>query len=191
MEKSLTIGSSSKAEGSREEMVSGRTLRIEGRREMKQTEGDPTPGAGPIKSVEALLLSMWTWNWKDILSLLLVGEPVVVSGEGSSLMLEWSTPTAVALLRTLQHLKEHYQLFSSSGRTTHTEKRKEKSTVNRENRGDHPDSDSCVPSVVESGVDTSDVFQSLGRTALSFHFTDTNAFIYGLTPGTLTPLFVL
>ena len=37
-----------------------------------------------------------------------------MSGEGASLMVEWSTPTAVALLRTLEHLKQRYDFFSGT-----------------------------------------------------------------------------
>ena len=53
--------------------------------------------------------------WREVVG---GGGPVVVTGEGSSLMLEWSSPTAQAVLRTLQHLTEHYQLFQTppSGR---------------------------------------------------------------------------
>ena len=42
-----------------------------------------------------------------------LNDPLRISGEGHSLMLEWSKPTAVTLLRSLEHVKQKYNLFNN------------------------------------------------------------------------------
>ena len=142
------------------------------------------------------------WSWKKVVSVFTGGEPMVLTGEGSSLMLEWSRPTEVALMRTLQHLKQHYGLFG--GGTTPavvTAARSDETgqwTIQEGQTIPVPSSPGSaqengtvsvagVDSVTEPGVEESAttigrVLHSLSKMTLSFHFTDANVFIYGLTP---------
>lgn len=131
------------------------------------------------RSVPSLLKSGWDWK-----TVLLMGEPASITGEGSSLMLEWSTPIAVALLRTVQHLQQRYKLFgtikTSADGGNVAEDGGQDSLAPTEER----ESDRNSTSVMKTS-EGANVFHHLSQVALSFRFTDANAFVYGLTPGTV------
>ena len=142
------------------------------------------------QTVQSSAAPGWSWR-KKLFNLLLAGEPAVVAGEGSSLMLEWSTPTAVALLRTLQHLKQHYKLFSKTGANVGRggvvsggPKPLAESALNEGKEDVHRSTAVSQSGVPSGNPNFADVVQGLSEVALSFQFTDTNAFVYGLTPGT-------
>ena len=125
--------------------------------------------------------------------MLLTGERASVAGEGSNLMVEWSTPTAVALLRMLQHLKQHYKLLgkingaSSEKARVHVAEDEHECTstsVLTEKNRNLSSSDLMQNGTrVDGRADSASVFQRLSEVALSFRFTGANAFVYGLTPG--------
>lgn len=96
-------------------------------------------------------------------------------------MLEWSTPIAVALLRTLQHLQQRYKVFGTI-----------KTSADGGNVAEDGGQGSLAPTEErESDLnsmktsDSADIFHHLSQVALSFRFTDANAFVYGLTPGSV------
>ena len=135
------------------------------------------------------------WSWEEVCSVLVGGEPACVTGEGSSLMVEWSTPTEVALLRTLQHLKQRYHLFGGTAAGQQAAKEGQSRLVSsprpaqeageneRESVKKGTDVESASGSTTEEGATfTGSV---LGQLALSFRFNDANAFIYGLSPSTV------
>ena len=148
------------------------------------------------------------WSWRKVVSVLGSGEPGVLTGEGSSLMVEWSRPTQVALLRTLSHLKQHYRLFgggtavaarsNETGQWTVQEGQTEpvssplQSTQDDDgvSVGEAAGLESVSGPVDEDNTITTigSVLHSLSKMTLSFHFTDANAFIYGLTPSTYVQL---
>ena len=140
--------------------------------------------------------------WKEILGVLVGGHPLSVVGEGSNLMLEWSTPTEVALLETLQHLRQSYHLFGGSERDGETESSVgQSSTPQSAQKVDMNGSTvaEMKEAAAESAADTKTeesgslvgrFLDSLSKLSLSFHFTDANAFIYGLTPGNTTCVYV-
>ena len=145
------------------------------------------------------------WSWKEILGVFVSGEPAVLAGEGSSLMVEWSRPTEIALLQTLQHLRQHYHLFGGgvvaarsdeTGQWTTQEGQTEPISSSlqspqkdeRDNRAGT--GGECTSYSVAEGDSCTigRVLHSLSKMALSFHFTDANAFIYGLTPSTVSTM---
>lgn len=108
-----------------------------------------------------------------------LNEPLRVSGEGHSLMLEWSKPTAVTLLRSLEHVKQKYNLFSGPSRTPGRDKAK--LNVSSEQTDASGDS-------IGGGADSHDsgsVWERLSLQGMDtrFQLMDVNAFVYGLTPG--------
>ena len=134
------------------------------------------------------------WSWEDFIDMLVTGKQASVTGEGSSLMVEWSTPTAVALLRTLQHLKQHYQLFvvRTSSETQGSGARDGQSAATSLDETDYEGShvDSAATDLMQNEMSATasrtyiaKVLRRLSEVALSFHFTDANAFVYGVTPG--------
>ena len=146
------------------------------------------------ESVREEVTMLW---WKEVLGVLVGGHPLSVVGEGSNLMLEWSTPTEVALLETLQHLRQSYHLFggseraggigSSVGQSSTLQSAQE---VNMNGSTVAEMKEAAVESAAdtkteESGSLVGRLLDSLTKLSLSFHFTDANAFIYGLTPGTI------
>ena len=145
------------------------------------------------------------WSWRKVVSVLGSGEPGVLTGEGSSLMVEWSRPTQVALLRTLSHLKQHYRLFGGGtavaarsnetgqwtvqeGQTVPVSSPLQSAQDDEGNDGvsvgEGAGLESVSGPVDEDNTITTigSVLHSLSKMTLSFHFTDANAFIYGLTP---------
>ena len=114
-----------------------------------------------------------------IKEVLFLNEPLRVSGEGHSLMLEWSKPTAVTLLRSLEHVKQKYNLFSSPSRTLGHDKAK--LNVSSEQTGTSGDSNGRGADSHDSGG----VWErlSLQGMDMKFQLMDVNAFVYGLTPG--------
>ena len=111
-----------------------------------------------------------------IKEVLFLNEPLRVSGEGHSLMLEWSKPTAVTLLRSLEHVKQKYNLFSSPSRTLGHDKAK--LNVSSEQTDASGDSNG-------GGADSGGVWERLSLQGMDMRFQlmDVNAFVYGLTPG--------
>ena len=111
-----------------------------------------------------------------IKEVLFLNEPLRVSGEGHSLMLEWSKPTAVTLLRSLEHVKQKYNLFSSPSRTLGHDKAK--LNVSSEQTDASGDSNG-------GGADSGGVWERLSLQGIDMRFQlmDVNAFVYGLTPG--------
>ena len=138
-------------------------------------------------------LLWWGRGWEG---LLLGGEPAAITGEGSSLMLEWSTPTAMAMLRTLTHLSQHYKLFGAPATTGKDQSEADQSSALQTSltrQKGSQESSELTPKEAPSGGSTGlpDVHQCLKEIALSFHFTDANAFVYGLTPGMATQYAIL
>ena len=161
------------------------------------------------RSIPSIFVS--SWDWRNIVSVLMTGEQAPVTGEVSSLMVEWSTPTTVALLKTLQHLKQHYNLFGGVSAGKSTVKKANESLVAVQlaamvDRGIQSSStkeelvsterqlDSNVMSHLDSvhndnytsGGDDGwfdSVMQGLSTMNLTFRITDANAFIYGVMPG--------
>ena len=90
-------------------------------------------------------------------------DPLKVVGDGSCLILEWSQPTTVALVRAIHHIKCEYKLFSSSSDAKSGEKR-------------------------DISEEKSSPWQSLLKELppvdLKFRMTDINGFLYSLVPGT-------
>ena len=80
-------------------------------------------------------------------------------------MLEWSQPTTVALVHTIQHLKREYKLFGSlsEGGGSSREERK----VGEKN----------------THWQFSQLLRELPPVDVDFRLTDINAFLYGLVPG--------
>ena len=143
--------------------------------------------------------------WKEVLGVLVGGHPLSVVGEGSNLMLEWSTPTEVALLETLQHLRQSYHLFggseraggtgSSVGQSRVVSTLQSAQKVNMNGSTVAEMKEAAVESAAdtkteESGSLVGRLLDSFTKLSLSFHFTDANAFIYGLTPGNTTCVYV-
>ena len=141
------------------------------------SQSDEAPGKG--RSVPSLLKSGWDWK-----TVLLMGEPATITGEGSSLMVEWSTSIAVALLRTVQHLQQRYKLFGTIKTSADGGNVAEDGGQGSLAPTEEIESDRNSTSVLKTS-DDANVFHHLGQVALSFRFTDANAFVYGLTPGTV------
>lgn len=84
--------------------------------------------------------------------------PVVLSGEGSCVMFEWSQPTVVMVTKVLEHCRVEYaDLF--------------------------PISSSSSSSSTSSSSSSCSEGWSLPSLQLCFRVTDVNMFIYALTPG--------
>ena len=109
-----------------------------------------------------------------------LNEPLRVSGEGHSLMLEWSKPTAVTLLRSLEHVKQKYNLFSGPSRTPGRDKAK----LNLSSEQTDTSGDSNGGGAADSH-DSGSVWERLSLQGMDtrFQLMDVNAFVYGLTPG--------
>ncbi len=105
-------------------------------------------GALVLKSEREVQVSDKEWVW-------LGEEGVSVKGEGSSVMLEWSQPTVVAMVRVLEHLKTNYGVFKREGRSEGGGRDK-KSTER---------------------------MSKLPQIDLELQLTDINLFLYALTPG--------
>ena len=90
-------------------------------------------------------------------------EPLVLSGEGSCVMLEWAQPTVVMVTNVLEHCRVEYaNLFSISPSSS---------------------SSSSTTSSLSSGSQRFLKGWSLPSLQLCFHVTDVNLFLYALTPG--------
>ena len=126
-------------------------------------------------------------SWWNIVSVLAQScDGASITGEGSSVMVEWSTPTAATLLRTLQHLKEHYKLFGAieAGKDDgdlHVASDEEQELVVARSTTEKEQESTADQGT--TAFDTASVLQSLSKMALSFKFTDANAFFYDLIPG--------
>ncbi len=101
-----------------------------------------------LKSEREVQVSDKDWAW-------LGDEGVSVRGEGSSVMLEWSQPTVVAMVRVFEHLKTNYGMFKHEGR----------------NEGGGRDKKST------------ERMSNLPQIDLELQLTDINLFLYALTPG--------
>ena len=95
-------------------------------------------------------------------------DPLTLSGEGGSLMLEWSQPTVVALARMLQHIQQQYRTVPVSG---DAEKVRNSKGVDGDSVGA---ANWTAPSV-----------------SLKIQLSDVNAFVYGLTPGVCVCVFTM
>lgn len=159
------------------------TPKAQGRGEMEVTQEAKTNASLEERGAENGL-PWWGKGWKG---LLLGGEHSAITGEGSSLMLEWSTPTAVAVLRTLTHLSQHYKLFGTAGKDQSQSSQSPALQTDLTRQEGRQESSELTPREAPSGGSSGlpDVHQCLNEIALSFHFTDANAFVYGLTPGTI------
>lgn len=100
------------------------------------------------------------------------GEPLLLNGEGRSLMLEWSKPTVVALAKVMEHCqKEHAELFCklpvSSSASSLSTSSSFFSTSSSEGEGSQNEREGLPLPVM----------------CLQFQLIDVNMFLYGLTPG--------
>ena len=93
-------------------------------------------------------------------------DPLKVVGDGSCLMLEWSQPTTVALVRAIHHIKCEYKLFSSSSEAADSSGEKRDISEKRTTW-------------------QSSLLKELPPVDLKFRLTDINAFLYSLVPGTV------
>ena len=57
--------------------------------------------------------------------IMFLNDPMRVSGEGCSLMLEWSKPTEVTLARALRHMKQEYKFSGIPSRTSDGDRNKQ------------------------------------------------------------------
>lgn len=115
--------------------------------------------------------------------IMFLNDPMRVSGEGCSLMLEWSKPTEVTLARALRHMKQEYKFSGIPSRTSDGDRNKQDLLSKKVN----------VSGVSEGEISTVDphtsrsvgVLERLGVHAvdLKFQLMDVNVFMYGLTPG--------
>lgn len=86
--------------------------------------------------------------------------PLKIVGDSSSLMLEWSQPTVVAVARALHHLKCEYKVLTSISSSVEAE------------------------SGHERGARKTDMlWKELPPIDLKFRLTDVNVFLYNLVPG--------
>ena len=86
-------------------------------------------------------------------------DPLKIVGDGSSLMLEWSQPTVVAVARAVHHLKCEYKMFSLSAEAASDERGTEEKGLPQLSWKDLPPVD------------------------VKFRLADINAFLYSLVPG--------
>ena len=180
-----------------------KSLAVEAIPTKKQTANKKRDDSGIIEGSDAKetkksspLLLRPGWTWEDFIDVLVTGKQASVTGEGSSLMVEWSTPTAVALLRTLQHLKQHYKLFgvgAGSEAQESTAGDHQPASVSLDKTEDERSKVDSSTDLLQSETPTAasqtysgKVLQGLSKVALSFHFTDANAFVHGVTPGDVT-----
>ena len=112
-----------------------------------------------------------------------LNDPLRISGEGHSLMLEWSKPTAVTLVRSLEHVKQKYDLFSGPSRTPSRDKAK--LNVSNERSAASGDSNGGGEDLTVNSHDSGGVWEGLSLQGMDvkFQLMDVNAFVYGLTPG--------
>ena len=109
-----------------------------------------------------------------------LNDPLRISGEGHSLMLEWSKPTAVTLVRSLEHVKQKYNLFNRTpGRD------KAKLNVSNEQSDASGDSNGGGEDLTVDTHASGGVWEGLSLQGMDvkFQLMDVNAFVYGLTPG--------
>ena len=115
---------------------------------------------------------------------LFLNDPLRVTGEGCSFMLEWSKPTEVTLARTLRHLKQEYNFFGAPSRTP-SDSDRTKQNVLSEKMEVSAVSEGEISTVAPHTGTSSSVLERLGVHAvdLSFQLMDVNVFMYSLTPG--------
>jgi len=116
--------------------------------------------------------------------IMFLNDPMRVSGEGCSLMLEWSKPTEVTLARALWYMKQEYKFSGVLSRTPSDGDRNKQNVLSKKVR---------VSGVSEGEISAVDphtsrsvgVLERLGVHAvdLKFQLMDVNVFMYGLTPG--------
>ena len=112
-----------------------------------------------------------------------LNDPLRISGEGHSLMLEWSKPTAVTLVRSLEHVKQKYNLFNGPSRTPGRDKAK--LNVSNKQSDASGDSNGGGEDLTVDSHDSGGVWEGLSLQGMDvkFQLMDVNAFVYGLTPG--------
>ena len=102
--------------------------------------------------------------------------PLLLSGEGNCVMLEWSQPTVVMVNKVLEHYRTEYRnLFSQSSLSS---------------------SSSSSSSALSSPLSSSSFLSRLrpASVQLAFQVTDFNMFLYSITPGKVKlhwPIFFL
>lgn len=93
-------------------------------------------------------------------------DPLKVVGDGSCLMLEWSQPTTVALVRAIHHIECEYKLLSSSSEAADSSGGEKRDASEKRTTWQ------------------SSLLKELPPIDLKFRLTDINAFLYSLVPGT-------
>ena len=104
-------------------------------------------------------------------------DPLRISGEGCGLMLEWSKPTVVTVIKALAHLKQEYQLLGGAHGLTGSCLAETGAVLGAE--------EEKKQEISKDGQDDSNVVggETGFQVEVKVQFTAVNAFVYGLTPG--------